>query len=82
MTLYDIGIANIHGYALYRFGDAAAKARPFVFGGGGMTLLSARDLESETKLSFGLGGGLSVLGVAEHRHRRAVHVSADDDERQ
>lgn len=60
-TLYDIGIGHVHGYALYRFGDAAAKVRPFAFGGAGVTFLWARDLESETKLSFGLGGGLSYF---------------------
>ena len=60
-TLYDLGIAHFHGYAVYRFGEAAAKVRPFAFGGAGMNFLWARDLESETKLSFGLGGGLSYF---------------------
>jgi len=60
-TLYDIGIGHVHGYALYRFGDAAAKVRPFAVGGAGATFLWARDLESETKLSFRLGGGLSYF---------------------
>ena len=66
-TLYDINIGSIHGYAVYRFGGADAKARPFAFGGAGMTYFSAQDLETETKLSFGLGGGLSYFlsrGVA------------------
>lgn len=57
-TLYDMSIAHLHGYAIYRFGDAAAKVRPFAFGGAGTKFLWAHDLESETKLSFGLGGGL------------------------
>ena len=60
-TLYDISIAHLQGYAFYRFGDAAAKVRPFAFGGAGATFLWARDLESETKLSFGMGGGLSYF---------------------
>lgn len=60
-TLYDMSIAHLHGYAVYRFGDAASKLRPFAFGGAGMTFLWARDLESEAKLSFGLGGGLLYL---------------------
>ena len=60
-TLYDMSIAHLHGYAVYRFGDAAAKLRPFAFGGAGATFLWARDLESETKLSFGMGGGLSYF---------------------
>ena len=60
-TLYDIGIAHFHGYAIYRFGDAAAKLRPFAFGGAGIKFFSAHDLESETKLSLDLGGGLSYF---------------------
>jgi opacity protein-like surface antigen len=60
-TLYDIGIGHLLGYAIYRFGDTAAKVRPFAFGGAGVKFLWARDLESETKLSFGLGGGLSYF---------------------
>jgi len=59
--LYDLGIGHVQGYALYRFGDAAAKVRPFAFGGAGATFLWARDLESETKLSFAMGGGLSYF---------------------
>jgi hypothetical protein len=62
-TLYDINIATVHGYAVYRFGSVDAKARPFVFGGAGMKYFSARDLDAETKLSFGVGGGLSYFLV-------------------
>ena len=60
-TLYDMSIAHFHGNVIYRFGDAAAKVRPFALGGAGMKFFWARDLESETKLSFGMGGGLSYL---------------------
>lgn len=60
-TVYDLDTARLHGYAIYRFGDAAAKLRPFAFGGAGMSFFWARDLESETKLSLGLGGGLSYF---------------------
>jgi opacity protein-like surface antigen len=60
-TLYDLGIDHFHGYAAYRFGDAAAKLRPFGFGGAGIKFFTARDLESETKLSFVVGGGLSYF---------------------
>jgi len=60
-TLYDINISTLHGYLVYRFGSADAKARPFAFGGAGLKYFSARDLDGETKLSFGLGGGLSYF---------------------
>jgi len=62
-TLYDINISTLHGYAIFRFGNADAKARPFAFGGAGMKYFSARDLDAETKLSFGVGGGLSYFVV-------------------
>lgn len=58
VRLYDITVAHLHAHAVYRFGEAAAKMRPFVFGGGGATFFSAHDLESETKMSLALGGGL------------------------
>lgn len=60
-TLYDIDISHFHGYAIYRFGEADAKARPFVFGGAGIKYFSASDFDTETKLSFGVGGGLSYF---------------------
>jgi hypothetical protein len=58
VRLYDITIAHLHANAVYRFGNVAAKMRPFVFGGGGATFFSAHDLETETKMSLGFGGGL------------------------
>jgi len=58
VRLYGITIAHLHAHAVYRFGDAAAKVRPFLFGGGGATFFSAHDLETETKMSLGFGGGL------------------------
>ena len=59
VRLYDIGIGRFHGYAVYRFAGAAARMRPFVFAGGGAKFFWAHDLGSETKASFGLGGGLA-----------------------
>ena len=61
-TLYDINIATVHGYAVYRFGSVDAKARPFVFGGAGMKSFR-RAISTQTKLSFGVGGGLSYFLV-------------------
>jgi opacity protein-like surface antigen len=58
VRLYDITLGHIHGYATYRFGAATAKWRPFVFGGGGTTLFTSQDMETETKLSLGMGGGV------------------------
>ena len=46
---------------MYQFGADGERLRPFVFGGAGATFLSAGDLESATKASFGLGGGVKYF---------------------
>jgi opacity protein-like surface antigen len=56
--LFDMQIGRLHGNIVYRFGGDAARLKPFVFGGLGAAFLSARDLDTETKLSWGLGAGL------------------------
>ena len=80
-TLYDMSIAHLHGYASIVSETPQRKCRPFAFGGAGTKFLWARDLESETKLSFGLGGGLCLLRLAKPGVRRTRHLQADDDER-
>jgi opacity protein-like surface antigen len=59
VRLYDMGIGRFHGFAVYRFAEAAARTRPFVFAGAGAKFLWAHDLGSETKPSLALGGGLA-----------------------
>lgn len=56
--LFGMTVGQLHGNAVRRFGAADARLRPFVFAGVGATFLSGDELESETKLSFGLGGGV------------------------
>jgi outer membrane protein W len=59
--LFTMTVGQLQGNAVYSFGDAQAKLRPFVFGGLGVTFFHADDLESEAKLSFGLGGGIKYF---------------------
>ena len=59
--LYRITLSQLHANAVYQFGDRDATWRPFVFGGAGATFFAARDLESATKASFGLGGGIKYF---------------------
>jgi opacity protein-like surface antigen len=56
--LFSMKTNQIHGNVVYQFRDGLAVVRPFVFGGIGATLFSAPDLESETKASWTVGGGL------------------------
>lgn len=59
--LFDMKIGQFQGSLVYRFGDPAGRFRPFLLAGLGAAFLSAEDLESETKLSWAVGGGLEWL---------------------
>jgi outer membrane protein W len=59
--LYRITVAQLQANAVYQFGNSDAKWRPFVFGGAGATFFAARDLDSATKASFGVGGGIKYF---------------------
>ena len=59
--LYRMGLGQLHANVVYQFGDGNARWRPFVFGGAGATFFTARDLDSATKASFGLGGGIKYF---------------------
>lgn len=61
VDLHKMSIFKIYGNAVYRFGEADARLQPYVFGGIGSAFLSARDLETESKLSFALGAGLKYF---------------------
>jgi opacity protein-like surface antigen len=56
--LFDMKVGALQGSVAYRFGAPAAPFQPFLLAGLGATFLSAEDLESETKLSWTVGGGL------------------------
>ena len=56
--LFAMTVRQLHGNAVRQFGAVDARLRPFLFAGLGATFLSGDDLESETKLSFALGGGV------------------------
>lgn len=59
--LYRLTMAQLQADVVYQFGDAAARWKPFVFGGAGATFFAAKDLESSTKPSFGFGGGVKYF---------------------
>jgi opacity protein-like surface antigen len=56
--LVDVNLDQIHGSAVYQFGADKARLRPFVSLGLGASFFGGGDLESQTKLSWGLGAGL------------------------
>lgn len=59
--LFEMNVAQLHANAVRLFAAADSRLRPFVFAGLGATFLSGRDLKSETKVSFGLGGGVKYF---------------------
>ena len=69
--LFNMKATKLHGNLVYQFGSSEARVRPFLFAGLGTTFFSAQDLQSETKLSSGIGGGLEVLPSFE-RGREAA----------
>jgi hypothetical protein len=56
--LFDMTSNHVHANMLYQFGDAAARWRPFVFGGVGTAIYESEGLNTEAKLSWDVGGGV------------------------
>ena len=59
--LFDVTIDQLQGSLVYQLGGAESRLRPFFTAGVGAALFSATDLDTEAKLSFGLGAGLKWL---------------------
>jgi len=69
--LFSMTVRQLHGNVVYQLGRPDARWRPFVFGGLGATFFSADTLDSETKFSMDVGGGVkyfpwSDFGVRAH----------------
>jgi hypothetical protein len=83
--LFEMTVNQIHGHAVYQWGPVQSRVRPFVFGGLGATVLTADDLESETKFSWDLGAGvkwfvLERLGVEGRVRYKPTLLNSSDDE--
>ena len=59
--LFDVRVDQLQGSFAFQLGDEGSRVRPFLTAGAGAAFFSAPDLESETKLSLGLGAGLKWL---------------------
>ena len=82
-NVFTMTVRQLHGHVLYHFGSSNARLRPFVFGGLGATFFSADDLESETKFSFGFGGGIkyfpwNAIGVRAHVRYKPTMLNDED----
>jgi opacity protein-like surface antigen len=81
--LFAMKVGQLHGNAVLQFGAADSRLRPFVFAGLGATFLSGDDLQSETKLSLGLGGGVKyfpwkAVGVRGHFRYKPTLLNDED----
>lgn len=81
--LFTMTIQQLQGNVLYHFGNRNTKLRPFVFGGMGAAFFSSKALESETKFSFGLGGGVKYFpwnSIGARASFRYTPTMLNDDE--
>jgi outer membrane protein W len=81
--LFSMAIRQLHGNAVYQFGATDAPLRPFVFAGLGATFLTGDNLQSETKLSLGLGGGVKyfpwqTLGFRGHVRYKPTFMNDEE----
>jgi opacity protein-like surface antigen len=81
--LFAMTVGTLHGNAVRQFGAVGARLRPFLFAGVGATFLRGDDLESETKLSFALGGGVKYypwkrVGLRGHVRYRPTLLDDED----
>jgi opacity protein-like surface antigen len=59
--LFDVTIDRLQGSLVYQFGGAASRYRPFLTAGAGASIFSSTDIDTESKLSLGMGAGLKWL---------------------
>jgi opacity protein-like surface antigen len=81
--VFTMTVSQLHGNAVYQFGQPDARVRPFAFAGVGTTFFRADDVESENKLSFGFGGGLKYfpwpwVGVRAHFRYKPTMLDDED----
>lgn len=78
--LFTMTMRKLQGNVVYQFRRTDAGLHPFVFAGAGATFFSATDLQSETKLLIGLGGGVKyfpwkAIGVRGQFEYRPTHLN-------
>jgi opacity protein-like surface antigen len=82
-NLFSMAVRQLHGNAVYQLGAADSRLRPFVFAGLGATFLTGDELQSETKMSFGIGGGVKyfpwqTIGIRGHVRYKPTMLKDED----
>jgi opacity protein-like surface antigen len=76
-------VQQLQGNAVYHVGRSGSRLQPFAFAGLGATFFSAADLQSETKFSWGVGGGVKFFpceGLGFRGHFRYKPTMLDDED--
>jgi opacity protein-like surface antigen len=81
--LFTMTVSQLHGNVVYQFRPPDAGLRPFAFAGLGTTFFRADEVESENKLSFGFGGGLTYfpwksIGIRAHFRYKPTWLDDED----
>jgi outer membrane protein W len=82
--LFTMTVRHLDGNLVYQPGRADARWRPFIFGGLGATFFSADTVESETKLSVDIGGGVKFfpwrsVGARAHFRYKPTFLNDSDE---
>jgi outer membrane protein W len=81
--VFEMTVDQVQGQVVYHLASPDSRLRPFLFAGLGATFLRADHLESETKLSFGLGGGIKYfawrnIGIRSHFRYKPTMLDDED----
>jgi hypothetical protein len=81
VRLADAKVDQYHVNILYHFGDEGDKWRPYMLAGFGGTTLRPADLDSKTRISFGVGGGVkryftNRLGLRAQIHYVPTYINS------
>ena len=60
--ILDLNVNQLHGNFIFQFGLEDAAMRPFILAGAGATFFNPEEgFDSDTKFSWGVGGGLKYF---------------------
>ena len=82
-NVMDLTINQVLANVVFQPAFSTASLQPFIFGGAGVSTLTARDFESESKLAWTIGGGVkwmptSSIGTRVHLRYKMTNLGDED----
>jgi opacity protein-like surface antigen len=74
--LFDMTISQVLGNVVYQPLERNATLQPYLFGGAGISVLTASDIDAETKFAWNAGAGIKWLPTAVLGGRFQVRYKA------